>query len=77
MFKDDLEIRKKHFKNRLFDRTVHPTQMYALDVDLIVSKINTLLEQKSSTDLEQKSGTETVQQDKSMEEDLMKFLDLE
>lgn len=31
---ETLAERKKRFKNRLFDRTVHPTQMYALALDI-------------------------------------------
>ena len=34
-FKDNLERREKEFKQRLYDRTVHPTQMYSLKVDLL------------------------------------------
>jgi len=32
-YKDNLPERQENFKQRLFDRTVHPTQMYALRVD--------------------------------------------
>ena len=32
-YKDDLAERQKRFRRRLFDRTVHPTQMYALQVE--------------------------------------------
>ncbi|MCX7874947.1 MAG: pyridoxal phosphate-dependent aminotransferase [Melioribacteraceae bacterium] len=37
--KDDLECRKKKFKNRLYDRTVHPTQMYSIKTELLFEKI--------------------------------------
>lgn len=33
LYKDDLILRKERFQNRLYDRTVHPTQMYSLSVD--------------------------------------------
>ncbi|NOX88996.1 MAG: pyridoxal phosphate-dependent aminotransferase [Calditrichaeota bacterium] len=33
-YKDDLAIRRQKFRKRLIDRTVHPTQMYSLKVDL-------------------------------------------
>lgn len=41
-YKENTADRQQRFRRRLFDRTVHPTQMYALDVDL---KTDTLLEQ--------------------------------
>ncbi len=39
-YKDDLELRRATFKNRIFDRTVHPTQMYALKVDTGFGKLS-------------------------------------
>ncbi len=39
LHKESLEERSVTFRKRLFDRTVHPTQMYALKVDLIIDKI--------------------------------------
>ncbi|MBD3224360.1 MAG: hypothetical protein GF313_06490 [Caldithrix sp.] len=33
LYKDNLSHRQKRFRDRLYDRTVHPTQMLALDVD--------------------------------------------
>lgn len=39
LYKETIENRQQKFKNRLFDRTVHPTQMYALKVDVMVEKI--------------------------------------
>ncbi|MFA6598277.1 MAG: aminotransferase class I/II-fold pyridoxal phosphate-dependent enzyme [Ignavibacteriaceae bacterium] len=38
-FKDSLERREKAFKQRLYDRTVHPTQMYSLKVDLLFEEL--------------------------------------
>jgi aspartate/methionine/tyrosine aminotransferase len=38
-FKDSLERREKEFKLRLYDRTVHPTQMYSLKVDLLFEEL--------------------------------------
>ncbi len=38
-YKDDLSRRKAYFKHRLFDRTVHPTQMFALPVDLLFNRL--------------------------------------
>lgn len=37
--KDSLERREKEFKRRLYDRTVHPTQMYSLKVDLLFEEL--------------------------------------
>jgi aspartate/methionine/tyrosine aminotransferase len=34
-YKDNLELRQERFRKRSFDRTVHPTQLYALDVDIL------------------------------------------
>ncbi|KAA3610053.1 MAG: aminotransferase class I/II-fold pyridoxal phosphate-dependent enzyme [Calditrichaeota bacterium] len=39
LYKDDLENRENQFKKRLFDRTVHPTQMYSLKVDLLINDV--------------------------------------
>ncbi len=38
-FKDDLVRREKAFKQRLYDRTVHPTQMYSLKAELVFEKL--------------------------------------
>ncbi|MEW6195202.1 MAG: pyridoxal phosphate-dependent aminotransferase [Bacteroidota bacterium] len=38
-FKDDLEKRKNAFTKRTYDRTVHPTQIYALDTELIFNNV--------------------------------------
>ncbi len=38
-YKDNVEDRFARFRKRLFDRTVHPTQMYALKVDILFQKI--------------------------------------
>jgi aspartate/methionine/tyrosine aminotransferase len=35
LYKDSLLDRQKRFRERLFDRTVHPTQMYSLDVETL------------------------------------------
>jgi aspartate/methionine/tyrosine aminotransferase len=34
LYRQELDDRRRKFAQRLFDRTVHPTQMYALDVDV-------------------------------------------
>ncbi len=34
LYKENIEIRAENFRHRMFDRTVHPTQNYALKVDL-------------------------------------------
>lgn len=34
-FKDNIEDRKLAFKKRSYDRTVHPTQIYAVDTDIL------------------------------------------
>ncbi len=38
-YKESLEARDSQFRHRLFDRTVHPTQMYSLQVDVLVNQI--------------------------------------
>jgi aspartate/methionine/tyrosine aminotransferase len=38
-FKDNLDRRGKEFKQRLYDRTVHPTQMFSLKVDLLFEQL--------------------------------------
>lgn len=38
-YKENIEDRQHSFKNRLFDRTVHPTQMYSLGVDTMIEKV--------------------------------------
>lgn len=38
-YKDSLERRKRAFRARMFDRTVHPTQMYSIKTDLIAERI--------------------------------------
>lgn len=38
-YKDDLQIRKEKFQKRLFDRTVHPTQMYSIKTEFLFEKI--------------------------------------
>ncbi|MBN1222515.1 MAG: pyridoxal phosphate-dependent aminotransferase [Candidatus Aminicenantes bacterium] len=39
LYKETLEVRKEKFRQRLFDRTVHPTQAYALRVETAVNRI--------------------------------------
>jgi aspartate/methionine/tyrosine aminotransferase len=39
LYKDNITDRSLRFRKRLFDRTVHPTQMYSLKVDLLFRKI--------------------------------------
>ncbi len=34
-YKDQLSLREERFAHRLFDRTVHPTQMFSIQVDLL------------------------------------------
>lgn len=38
LYKEDLQDRQSRFRKRLFDRTVHPTQMYALQVDKLIDR---------------------------------------
>ncbi len=38
-FKDDLDLRRERFKARSYDRTVHPTQVYSLEVERQLNKI--------------------------------------
>jgi aspartate/methionine/tyrosine aminotransferase len=38
-YKDDLARRKEAFLKRLFDRTVHPTQMYSLETELLFERL--------------------------------------
>jgi len=39
LYKESLKERSEKFRHRLFDRTVHPTQMYALRVDLVIDRM--------------------------------------
>ena len=39
LYKENIEDRSQNFRNRLFDRTVHPTQNYALEVDLTADQL--------------------------------------
>jgi aspartate/methionine/tyrosine aminotransferase len=43
LFKDDLQQRIQTFRHRLYDRTVHPTQMYSIDVERIWNSIHPAL----------------------------------
>ncbi|MEI7811621.1 MAG: pyridoxal phosphate-dependent aminotransferase [Ignavibacteria bacterium] len=38
-YKDNLEARERAFKTRLYDRTVHPTQMYSIKVENLFEQI--------------------------------------
>lgn len=38
-YKDDLQKRKEAFKQRLFDRTVHPTQMYSIKSEFLFENL--------------------------------------
>jgi aspartate/methionine/tyrosine aminotransferase len=38
-YKDNLERRRQAFRNRLFDRTVHPTQMCSIKTDAVFERI--------------------------------------
>jgi aspartate/methionine/tyrosine aminotransferase len=45
--KDSLIRREEAFRHRLYDRTVHPTQMYSLKVELLFEKLfNTMIREK-------------------------------
>ncbi len=46
LYKEQLQQRKTKFHERLFDRTVHPTQMYALDTEIIADRIIQLTSQQ-------------------------------
>ena len=52
-YKESIDERKFRFRQRLFDRTVHPTQMYSLKVDLQVEKIiDTILQKRNVSEIE-------------------------
>ena len=38
-YKDDLKCREARFRHRLYDRTVHPTQMFSLNADLLIQEM--------------------------------------
>jgi len=63
-YKDNLERRKNAFKERLYDRTVHPTQMYSLKLELLFEElIERVIKQKNITEvLIKKSSEELVQE---------------
>jgi aspartate/methionine/tyrosine aminotransferase len=47
-YKEDIRQRASDFRQRLFDRTVHPTQMYSLPVDVLSNRlIEDFLEEKN------------------------------
>lgn len=50
-FKESLEKREIKFKQRLYDRTVHPTQMYGLKVDILMNQIVSKLIETERMDL--------------------------
>jgi len=64
LYKDNLETRSKLFKNRLFDRTVHPTQMFALKVDTLIDSAlnNYLLHQKIDHDLIRQTASAVIEE---------------
>jgi aspartate/methionine/tyrosine aminotransferase len=63
LYKDDITERQLRFKNRLFDRTVHPTQMYALNVDLLIEKIfSSLIYGSGSSLFGEEAGLEIVKE---------------
>jgi len=37
-YKDDIKQRRERFKKRAYDRTVHPTQLYSIDTDILFNK---------------------------------------
>jgi len=49
-YKDNLQSRMDRFRKRIYDRTVHPTQMYALNVELIFNRILEQLLQTGTVD---------------------------
>ena len=52
-YKESLDERRDRFRFRLFDRTVHPTQMYSLKVDLQVERIiDTIFHKRTVSKLE-------------------------
>ena len=46
---ESIELRESHFKKRMFDRTVHPTQIYSLSVDM---ELNNIKQQLLSSNLQ-------------------------
>ncbi len=38
-YKDDLQRRKEAFQKRIYDRTVHPTQMYSIKTEILFEKL--------------------------------------
>ncbi len=51
-YKDELETRREKFRKRIFDRTVHPTQIYALDADILFnSAFDEMLKNKLPDDI--------------------------
>ncbi|NWF89229.1 MAG: pyridoxal phosphate-dependent aminotransferase, partial [Ignavibacteriaceae bacterium] len=47
-YKDNLEQRQKVFKERTYDRTVHPTQVFAIDTDILFnSAFDTILKKQN------------------------------
>ncbi|MEK6552199.1 MAG: aminotransferase class I/II-fold pyridoxal phosphate-dependent enzyme, partial [Bacteroidota bacterium] len=63
-YKDNLERRKNAFKERLYDRTVHPTQMYSLKLEILFEElIEHVIKKKNITEvLIKKSSEELVQE---------------
>ncbi|MGE5400214.1 MAG: aminotransferase class I/II-fold pyridoxal phosphate-dependent enzyme [Ignavibacteriales bacterium] len=63
-FKDSLEMREKAFKERLYDRTVHPTQMYSIKVETLFDKlIDQVIKKKTvSQDLLDKIAGELIKE---------------
>ncbi|PKL84324.1 MAG: hypothetical protein CVV24_00505 [Ignavibacteriae bacterium HGW-Ignavibacteriae-3] len=63
-YKDNLERRKKVFKERLYDRTVHPTQMYSLKLELLFEEmIDLAIRNKNITEsILKKSSAELVKE---------------
>ena len=62
-YKDNLERRKNAFKERLYDRTVHPTQMYSLKLEILFEElIEHVIKKKYYQVLIKKSSEELVQE---------------
>lgn len=49
-YKDDLQRRREAFRKRIFDRTVHPTQMYSIETEMLFEQLMDLIFHKSEPD---------------------------
>ncbi|HXX65062.1 MAG TPA: aminotransferase class I/II-fold pyridoxal phosphate-dependent enzyme [Bacteroidota bacterium] len=55
-YRDNLPRREEAFRARLFDRTVHPTQMYSIKTDAVFDDIISALLREQSASVEQIEG---------------------